>query len=264
MAQRAGEDMSAAGVRAETAGRRGNGRPVIGISSGRGGMPVTEGTLAAHYVGRGYVRAVAEAGGIPLVLPPVEGREQDLARASLELIDGLVLSGGDDIDPARYGGRREEAVKPDSVRDEFELALLEGATDRGIPVLGICRGMELINIAYGGSLRTGVSHVVGENIDLPELGVGRCHPVSLARGSRAASLFEAETVEAVCVHHQAPDRIGQRLVASGVSADGLVEVLEDADRWVLGVIWHPEQALGRAPSHRRVYEALVEEAKRDR
>jgi putative glutamine amidotransferase len=225
-------------------------------------MAVTEGTLAAHYVGRGYVRAVAEAGGVPLVLPCVEGREHDLANASLELIDGLVLSGGDDIDPTRYGGGSDEAVKPDSVRDEYELALLQGATERGIPVLGICRGMELINIAYGGSLRSGVSHDVGEDIELPELGVGRCHTVSLAPGSRAFSLLEAGAVEAVCVHHQAPDRVGLGLVASGVSSDGLVEVVEDPDRWVLGVLWHPEQVLGRAPSHRRIYEALVEEARR--
>jgi len=238
-----------------------NGRPVIGISSGRGGMPVTEGTLAAHYVGRGYVRAVVEAGGIPLVLPCVEGRERDLANVLLELIDGLVLSGGDDIDPIRYGGRTEDAVAPDPVRDEFELALLAGARERGIPVLGICRGMELINIAYGGTLRSGVSHDLGEDIDLPELGVGRCHAVSLTPGSRAAALFEAETVEAVCAHHQAPDRVGSRLLASGVAADGLIEVIEDLDRWVLGVIWHPEQVLGRAASHLRVYEALVEEAR---
>lgn len=236
--------------------------PLIGISSGRGGIPVTEGVLAAHYVGRGYVRAVHQAGGTPLVLPAVEGSETALADQYLDLVDGIVLAGGNDIDPRQYGQPDTHAVGIDPVRDTFELALLAGARARDIPVLGICRGMELINVAYGGTLKSGVHHPSAHDLHLPELGTGRVHQVDLEPDSRARALFDRARVEAVCVHHQAPDRIGQGLRVTGRAADGEVEILEDPDQWVLGVIWHPEQALDRDPQHLTVYQALVQEAAR--
>jgi putative glutamine amidotransferase len=236
-------------------------RPVIGISSGRGDVVVAEGTLASHYVGRGYVRAVAAAGGIPVVLPSVESPD-GLVDALLDLLDGLVLAGGNDISPQLSGCAAGEVVKPDPVRDAFELALLAGARMRMLPVLGVCRGMELINVGYGGTIMSGVRHEIGSAVHLPELGAAHLHQVRLAAGTRAAQLFAAAQVEAVCVHHQAPDRIGSGLVVSGTSADGIAEVIEDTERWVIGVIWHPEQALDRAASHQRIYSALVEEASR--
>jgi putative glutamine amidotransferase len=234
--------------------------PVIGISCGRGDVRVAEGVLSSHYVGRGYVRAVTEAGGMPIVLPSVEGSERQLAAVFLDLVDGLVLAGGNDISPEISGCRDGEVVGPDPVRDAFELALLEGSRARMLPVLGVCRGMELINVGYGGTIMSGVRHAVGTDVGLPELGPGRLHHIEVTAGTKAERLFGARHVEAVCVHHQAPDRIGEGLVVSGTSADGLVEVIEDPVQWVFGVIWHPEQALDRAASHRRVYEALVEEA----
>jgi putative glutamine amidotransferase len=224
-------------------------------------MTVAEGVLASHYVGRGYVRAVAAAGGVPVVLPSIE-TPGPLVGKMLDLLDGLVLAGGNDISPQLSGCTAGEVVHPDPVRDAFELALLKGAWARGLPVLGVCRGMELINVGYGGTITSGVRHEVGSDVQLPELGIGRLHQVQLAPGTRAERLFAAKQVEAVCVHHQAPDRIGPGLVVSGTSADGIAEVIEDPDRWVVGVIWHPEQALDRAASHQRVYNALVEEANR--
>jgi putative glutamine amidotransferase len=236
-------------------------RPRIGLSSGRGGIPVTEGRLAAHYVGRAYVRAVVRAGGTPLVLPSVDEAVEELAGAALDLLDGLVLPGGCDLSPELYGGPAHAALDADPVRDAFELALLRGAIDRGIPVLGICRGMELINVAYGGTLRDGVTHPGASDVHVDELGLVRAHQVAVRSGTLAREVFGRDHVEATCVHHQAPDRIGDGLVASVVAPDGNVEAVEDRARRVLGVIWHPELGLDRTPTHQLVYDWVVAQAR---
>lgn len=236
--------------------------PVIGISCGRGDVPIKEGTLPSYYVGSGYVRAVAEAGGIPLVLPSAEGHEQRLAGAALDLVDGLVLSGGNDISPDAYAGSPDTDVdEPDPSRDRFEVELVRGAREREVPVLGICRGMELINVAYGGSLRSGVRHEEAEDADLAGFDDARAHTISLVESSRAAAALGRDHVEAICLHHQATDRIGDGLLVTGRATDGIPEVVEDPERWVVGVLWHPEQALDRTPVQRRLYEALVEAAR---
>ncbi len=235
---------------------------MIGLSSGRGGMPVTEGELASHYVGRAYVRAVVRAGGTPLVLPSVDEDVDAVVDATLELLDGLVLSGGCDLSPELYGGPPKAALDADPVRDRFELALLAGARERGIPVLGICRGMELINVAYGGTLRDGVEHPAARDAHSPELGSMRVHNVGVVPETLAREVFGRSEVDATCVHHQAPARIGEGLVASVVAADGSVEAVEDRESRVLGVIWHPELGLDRAPTHQLVYDWVVREARR--
>lgn len=236
-------------------------RPRIGLSSGRGGIPVTEGRLAAHYVGRAYVRAVVRAGGTPLVLPSVDEDVALIAESALDLIDGLVLPGGCDLSPELYGGDPSTALDADPVRDAFELALLQGARERGLPVLGICRGMELINVAYGGTLRDGVSHPAAVDVQVDDLGLVRAHDVNVAEGTLAHAVFGATRVEATCVHHQAPDRIGTGLEASIVADDDAVEAVEDRASRVLGVIWHPELGLDRRPTHQLVYDWVVEQAR---
>lgn len=235
-------------------------RPRIGISSGRGGVPVTEGTLLSHYVGRAYVEAVVGSGGLPFVFPSVEESVEALAEAALASIDGLLLPGGCDLSPALYGGDPASALDADPVRDAFELALLNGAIERGLPVLGVCRGMELINVSQGGTLRNGVSHADASDVHVDALGNVRVHQVAVRGGTLAHEVFGADEIEATCVHHQAPDVIGAGLFASVLSADGTVEAVENPELRLLGVIWHPELGLDRAPTHRLVYDWLVQEA----
>jgi putative glutamine amidotransferase len=234
--------------------------PTIGITSGRAGIPITEGVLESHYCGTGYVRAVAEAGGLPVLLASPPGREEAIATEVLAVVDGLVLSGGVDIDPAAYGGD-VPTDGPDTSRDAFELALLAGAKDRGIPVLGVCRGMELINVGYGGTLRGGVEHRCGTPAGLDGLPGAREHRIPVEPGSRVRAALGVGSVQAVCLHHQAPDRIGEGLRVTARSEDGIPEALEDPDRWIVGVLWHPEQGLDRDPAHRRLYGALVAAAR---
>jgi putative glutamine amidotransferase len=235
-------------------------RPRIGISSGRGGVPVTEGKLASHYVGRAYVDAVVQSGGIPFVFPSVENEVEAVVETALGAIDGLLLPGGCDLSPALYEADPKNALDADPVRDAFELALLDGAIERGLPVLGICRGMELINVSQGGTLRNGVSHPDASDVHVDALGNVRVHRVKVRPGTLANEVFGAREVEATCVHHQAPDVIGAGLFASILSEDGAVEAVENRDLRLLGVIWHPELGLDRAPTHRLVYDWLVREA----
>ena len=235
--------------------------PLIGITAGSGGMPIAEGVLPSHYVGAGYVRAVAEAGGLPVLLPAPVGHEERVAREALELVDAVVLSGGNDIAPETYGGDPDIYVdKIDASRDLFEVILVRGARERGLPVLGVCGGMELINVAYGGTLRSGVRHEGAQDADLPGLRDARSHVIELTPGSRVANVIGRTDVEAICLHHQATDVIGEGLKVTGVASDGIAEVVEDPEGWVIGVLWHPEQALDRTPIQRSLYESLVRAA----
>ena len=235
--------------------------PVVGISAGSGDMAITEGVLPSYYVGAGYVRAVADAAGLPILLPAPQGHEERAAREALEIVDAVVLSGGNDIAPETYGGDPETDVdKVDRSRDVFEVALVRGARERGLPVLGVCRGMELINVAYGGTLRGGVRHEAADDAALPGLRDARAHVISLTPESRVAHVIGREDVEAICLHHQATDRIGDGLRVTGAASDGIAEVVEDPDGWIIGVLWHPEQALDRTPIQRRLYESLVHAA----
>ena len=235
-------------------------RPRIGISSGRGGVPVTEGKLASHYVGRAYVDAVVQSGGIPFVFPSVQDEVEAVVETALGAIDGLVLPGGCDLSPGLYGGDPKNALDADPVRDAFELALLDGAVERDLPVLGICRGMELINVSRGGTLRDGVTHPDAGDVHVDALGNVRVHRVEVRPGTLAHEVFGEREVEATCVHHQAPDVIGAGLFASVLAADGAVEAVESRELRLLGVIWHPELGLDRAPTHRLVYDWIVREA----
>jgi putative glutamine amidotransferase len=236
-------------------------RPRILVTGGTANVPIAEGLLPSHYVGQGYVRAITEGGGLPLVLPNVDGFEDELAAEAIELADGLLLSGGTDLNPATYGRPldEEQTHDPDSARDRIEMALIKEARTQGLPILGICRGFQMLNVAYGGTLDQHRPHQNSTVVENPNLRI-ELTEVSLTPGTLAANTLGAERVEVYCLHHQAIDDVGAGLRSTGVAADGLIEALEDPSAaFVLGVLWHPEQMLEREHA-RAIYQSFLNAA----
>ncbi len=236
-------------------------RPRIGITSGSAGLRVAAGVLPSHYVGTGYARAVDRAGGTPVILPAVAGSERELALEYAAQIHGLVLAGGTDIHPHSYREPIQQALTdgPDLSRDTLELALVAEARRTGMPVLGICRGMQLLNVAYGGSLHQHKPHAQGAGAVVNGLKVTLTE-VTVRAGSRLRDVLGRPRARVYCIHHQAIGRLGRGLAATAHSSDGLVEAVEDPSaRLVLGVMWHPEQMSGQVGAD-APYRALVSAA----
>jgi putative glutamine amidotransferase len=209
---------------------------------------------------RNYIDAVQRAGGVALMLPPDPRvtADPDLA---LDLIDGLLLAGGADVDPSFYGEQRApQTVHTVPERDDFELALARRAIERDIPFLGVCRGMQVMNIAQGGTLIQDLPTLLGhsEHCRVPGNFASADHPVHLAAGSNAAKAAGGEHGGSLSHHHQGIGRLGEDLVVTGWSdLDELPEAIELPDkRFALGVQWHPE-----ADATSQVIATLVEEAR---
>ncbi|HEX6366203.1 MAG TPA: gamma-glutamyl-gamma-aminobutyrate hydrolase family protein [Agromyces sp.] len=191
-----------------------------------------------------YVAAIQEAGGAPVLFPSIDVHLDDLARL-LDLVDGLFLPGGRDLDAALYGSDAHPTNDPPlRVRDELEIALTRLARERGMPVLGACRGMQVINVALGGTLE---QHL-GDRLDLTphraEYGRHTSHPVSIAPGSLLSDITHELEFDISSHHHQGVDRLGEGLVASANAPDGVIEAIEATDgAFCLGVQWHPEERL---------------------
>jgi putative glutamine amidotransferase len=207
-----------------------------------------------------YVRAVQDAGGMAILIPPDAELAEDPDEL-LDRLDGLLLAGGSDIDPAGYGAvphPETRGIVP--ARDAVELALARRAIERDLPVLGICRGMQMLNVACGGTLNQHLPDLVGhgEHRRNPGSFDGSEHDVRLAAGSLAARAAGEETHVTKSHHHQGVERIGEGLVVTGRSAlDDLPEAIEAPERnYVLGVQWHPE-----ADPDSRVVSSLVEQAR---
>jgi putative glutamine amidotransferase len=222
---------------AREVGRRMTGEPVIGISAYAEPARWSSWEEPVTLVPRTYVDQVADAGCVPVVLPPVPGIERVIGR-----LDGLVLSGGGDVDPALYAAGphpRTTRVQPD--RDAAELALLRAAVDGGLPVLGICRGLQLLNVFRGGTLCQHVPEVAGHEGHSPAPGEYGTQKVWLAPGSRTAAFLGRATLCVRCQHHQAIDRLGDGLVTTAWSDDGVIEAVElEGHPFAVAVQWHPE------------------------
>ncbi|MFH9661364.1 gamma-glutamyl-gamma-aminobutyrate hydrolase family protein [Streptomyces sp. NPDC017248] len=221
-------------------------RPLIGVSTYlESGARWGVWELEAALLPAGYPRLVQRAGGLAAMLPP---DAQAHAAAAVARLDGLVVAGGPDVDPARYGAERSPRTGPPAPRrDAWELALIDAALAAGLPLLGICRGMQLLNVALGGTL---VQHLDGH---AEAVGVFGGHPVKPVPGTRYGGIVPEE-LTVPTYHHQAVERLGEGLVPSAYAADGTVEAVElPADRgWALGVQWHPEMG-----EDTRVMRALV-------
>jgi gamma-glutamyl-gamma-aminobutyrate hydrolase PuuD len=209
-------------------------RPVIGISAYD--LPVAFShwsDVRSVLVPAAYTSSVARSGGMPVPIPPLEG-----ATELLDLLDGLVFTGGSDLNPALYGQEpHPESAGFHDERDSAELLLIREALRRDMPVLGICRGMQLLNVALGGDLH---QHLGSATHKGPP-GRYTFHEVEVEPGTRLSEVLGAGTRTHSC-HHQAPDRLGTGLRRSARAEDGTVEAVElPAARFVVGVLWHPEE-----------------------
>jgi gamma-glutamyl-gamma-aminobutyrate hydrolase PuuD len=247
-------------------------KPVIGCSVGYHDF--------GDYQGVGFQRPLARAGGIPLILSRVEGTIDEM----LDVVDGVVLAGGRDVDPSRYGQEPHELLGAlDPRRDEFELELVARTLERGLPLLGMCRGIQVLNVALGGTLvqdltlRPGwedhptdpgwsrwkvVERAAVENADVvPD---HPRHGMAVSPGSRLHRALDAREVDVDSFHHQAIDELGDGLTVTGRAPDGVVEVveLEDDDRWVLGAQFELQEEWRVDPRFLQVFRHFVDASRR--
>jgi putative glutamine amidotransferase len=191
-----------------------------------------------------YADAVSTAGGMPLLLPPIEGTLGSMVafvESALDAVDGLLVAGGADVDPARYGALRHPytgSARPD--RDEWEIALVRAAMQRGLPVLGVCRGMQVLAVALGGTLIQHLPDATGNEEHCQVVGVHGRHRVRISADSRLGEVAGSH-IEVSSYHHQAVDRLPTPLVPTAWADDGTIEACEaDDGNWTVGVQWHPE------------------------
>lgn len=212
--------------------------------------------VPAAYLQYAYVGLVTQAGGIPVLLPPPGAGAHPVE--VLDRVDALVLSGGRDVDARRYGAEPHETADPPATdRDEWEIALAHEALERGLPLLGICRGAQVLAVALGGTLVQHVPELAGVRDHKHGPGEFASHTVRTVAGSRVAGVLGAEA-SVSCYHHQCVDRVPSALRATAHAEDGVVEALElDGDQFVVGVQWHPEQTL----EDLRLMASLVQAAK---
>lgn len=238
-------------------------RPVIGITPTPSDVELGHGTFHRYTLADTYTKAIEKAGGVPLMLPP-----QHDAAPLLDILDGLLLSGGGDIDPKHFG---QDDVHPktygiDAERDDLEFSLLRGALNRDMPVLCICRGIQVLNVAFGGDLYQDVADQFCSDLQHRQQDAGIVkeepgHVVNVEPESLLARTYGATEIDVNSFHHQAVHTPGDGLRVVATSPDGLIEGLElPKKRWVLGVQWHPEMMFQVHTEHLRPFAALVDAA----
>lgn len=238
-------------------------RPLIGVTTYLEQAQSGVWDVQAAFLPRVYMDAVTTAGGIAVLLPP-QPTSGEVARTVLGRIDGLVVAGGTDVDPARYGQERElRTDMPRTDRDEWETSLLEAAIELDVPFLGICRGLQLLNVTRGGTLHQHLPNVVGSERYSGGGGVFADNEVIVEGESHVGELLGGgQTLIGKSYHHQAVDALGAGLTVSARSDDGTVQAIEvEGATFGLGVQWHPEHT-----DDLRLFEGLVAAARefRDR
>ena len=232
-------------------------RPLIGITTYIVPARFTHWDVESALVPAEYVHAVQRAGGRALLVPPSEEGIDE----TLDAVDGLIFSGGSDIDPKHYGQQphpETRGVAPE--RDRAELALLEGALARDLPVLAICRGSQVLNVARGGDLVQHLPELVGDEKHRHTPGVWADHDVLVEEGTRLGELLGGRAIPVKSHHHQGLGRVGSGLRVAARADDGVIEAVEDPSRrFAVGVLWHPEAGEDGA-----LFEGLVAEARRYR
>src|SRR5829696_9061381 len=246
-------------------------RPLVGVTTSEvrraeRTQPLPEGEPPQHEMALGmpYVRALARAGAVPIVLPPLS---VDTVPSLLTCLSAVCLSGGPDLDPSAYGADRSPELGPiEPHLDQFELEVARVADAAGLPILGICRGAQALNVARGGSLVQHLPAFVDGSVDHRQTAPGWAvtHDVRVEGGSRLARVLGAEALSVNSFHHQAVDRLGAGLRAVAWAPDGTVEGIEaEGERLVLGVQWHAETLDEVERPQARLFGALVDAA-RDR
>lgn len=228
--------------------------PLIGLTTYREEASWGVWHEAADLLPVNYADSIAAAGGVPVLLPPALPTSSAAADAVLAGVAGVLVAGGADVDPSRYGADRDlhtGPARPD--RDDWELLLVGAAIARGKPVLAICRGMQVLNVALGGTLAQHLPDSVGSELHCPTPGVHGRHEVNLMAGTMIHRAL-GDTATVATYHHQGVDQIADPLVATGWASDGVVEAVEARGAgWVVGVQWHPEVVAGAS-----LFKAFVE------
>jgi putative glutamine amidotransferase len=242
-------------------------RPLIGITPDLAHQEAAHGPTERLFLNLDYAQAVWQAGGIPVVLPPIDEPE-----AFLSSLNGLLLTGGGDIDPQQYGAATTHPLTygVSETRDRFEIALIRAALERDLPVLAICRGIQVLNVALGGTL---YQHLPDEipnalNHRQHELGIPSgevAHPVTIVPESLLARIIGTTELMVNSYHHQAVATLATPLRVVAVAPDGVIEAVElPGQSFVLAVQWHPERLFERFPAHFALFAALVDAARATR
>lgn len=229
-------------------------RPIIGLTTYERNKEHTYGLPAE------YIEAVRRAGGIPVLLPHGEPYQDDLLR----LLDGVIFTGGGDVDPALYQGNDHEALEyVDAERDRSEIALIRMAVETGLPTLNICRGAQVLNVALGGTLIEHLPDEIGPDVSHRTDPPGYTyHPVAVESGSRLGDIVGQTEVTSNSWHHQAVRQLAPGLKAVAFAPDGTIEAVELPDHpWLIAVQWHPESLAANDPIQQRIFDALVEAAR---
>ncbi|MFF4763040.1 gamma-glutamyl-gamma-aminobutyrate hydrolase family protein [Streptomyces sp. NPDC001292] len=231
-------------------------RPLIAIPA-RFSATTSALRFAAEVNARALIEAVWRAGGEPVNIHPADPAGHDVA-ARLARFDGVLLPGGGDLAPHRYGAAdtHDSVYDVDDLQDAFDLEVARRALESGVPLLAVCRGLQVVNTVLGGTLHQDMG---GPGQDHRHVR----HPVSLAPGSALAGITRADKVEASCYHHQHINRLGEGLTVTARAADGTVEGVERASGtgWFAAVQWHPEDTAHEDPAQQRLFDALVEAAR---
>ncbi|WP_406492214.1 gamma-glutamyl-gamma-aminobutyrate hydrolase family protein [Streptomyces sp. NBC_00846] len=231
-------------------------RPLIAIPA-RFSATTSALRYAAEVNARALVEAVWRAGGEPASVHPADPAEEDVA-ARLARFDAVLLPGGGDIAPYRYGAAdtHDSVYDVDGLQDVFDIEVARRALQSGMPLLAICRGLQVVNVALGGSLQQDMGGPGHEHCHL-------LHPVAIRPGTRTARALGADKLEASCYHHQRADRLGDGLTATATAGDGTIEALElpSAGGWFVAVQWHPEDTAHQDPLQQNLFDTLVRHAR---